>query len=356
VISRPSQAGLDPASSPFSLSRASEALVIEVGDGSDPPTPQHRMLLEFVFGDVDPEQEQEAAVHIPLRTLGGGLVRERWWYKGDVWRSDSEDVVTWGCDDFVFTFINLAPEYCQDIRKATEFAYQKQLEALSKMGEFQLARVWNYLGGINEGRDDHERYRQFSIGRAKAFEAHHIPCDCSPVGTAIGGTAAFGLRIVGLASKAKFHPVENPRQVSAFDYPRRYGPRSPRFSRSGIVDMEGSTLYLVSGTAAVLGHESVFPYDTASQIEATLDNLEALSNAASGLSRSGSEVRIVSGSCLRVYVRKESDYPLVHRAVSERLPAPECRALYLRGDICRRELMVEIELSLHIAPRIRESG
>ena len=111
-----------------------------------------------------------------------------------------------------------------------------------------------------------------------------------------------------------------------------------------MVEMEGCNLFLVSGTSAVLGHESVHPFDTVSQVGLTLDNLEALAGAASDCSRFGTAVRIDASSRMRVYVRRASDYPLVQRAISERFPTMASRALYLQGDICRQELMVEIEL------------
>jgi hypothetical protein len=51
------------------------------------------------------------------------------------------------------------------------------------------------------------------------------------------------------------------------------------------------------------------------------------------------------GSLLRAYVRRPEDWPSVERRVRQRWP--EARLCGLRGDICRGNLLVEIEAVTH---------
>jgi chorismate lyase/3-hydroxybenzoate synthase len=66
------------------------------------------------------------------------------------------------------------------------------------------------------------------------------------------------------------------------------------------------------------------------QLEETLRNLEHLLDA-------GDELAAV-----RVYVRWADDAAVVRGALERRLGA-ELPAVYLRADICREELLVEVE-------------
>ena len=90
---------------------------------------------------------------------------------------------------------------------------------------------------INAGPGDRERYRQFSVGRAESFEASGLADVQSPPGTAIGGPQGSPFTVVLLASRHPCQLVENPRQMSAFEYPADYGPRSPKFSRGGVLSL-----------------------------------------------------------------------------------------------------------------------
>jgi len=70
----------------------------------------------------------------------------------------------------------------------------------------------------------------------------------------------------------------------------------------------------------------------------TLANLDSLLDAA-GL---GSDARYGADSLWRVYVRNAADASLIERRLRAHF-APETQLLLLRGDICRAELMVEID-------------
>ena len=70
--------------------------------------------------------------------------------------------------------------------------------------------------------------------------------------------------------------IENPRQLSASLYPPRYGLRSPMFARAALVPNGRGAQLLVSGTASIVGHESLHIGDPERQLEETARNFEAL--------------------------------------------------------------------------------
>ena len=134
-------------------------------------------------------------------------------------------------------------------------------------------------------------------------------------------------------------PVENPRQVSAFHYPSLYGPRSPTFSRAALAHPPGQEILFVSGTASIVGHQTVHPGNVRAQTAECLDNIEAVLAEAAGVARSG---RFAPGDLgYRAYVRHPADLAAVRQVVMQRLcDAP---VVYVQADVCRADLLVEIE-------------
>ena len=221
--------------------------------------------------------------------------------------------------------------------------------------------MWNYFDAINAGEGDEERYKQFCIGRAAAFgtfgtfgaaasrsaqrpprapaERPPAPRDRFPAATAIGRRdGSHILQVYWLAARVPGAALENPRQMSAYRYPREYGPASPTFSRAMLVP---PGLLLVSGTASIVGHASRHPGSLRDQLD------EALANLASVLERAAAIEpalpRRLSGQArLKLYLRAGSSADLAAAYLAERLP-PGAQCLMLEADICRAELLVEVD-------------
>jgi enamine deaminase RidA (YjgF/YER057c/UK114 family) len=244
-------------------------------------------------------------------------------------------------------------------------AYRRIFAALHEAGMPRLLRVWNYVPGINEPDPalapgavedpaDREIYRQFNAGRQAAFVADGQDAFAgSPAACALG-IAGDRLAIRFLAGRVPTRAVDNPRQVPAWRYPRPYGQRAPTFSRASLIELDpGRWSLWVSGTASIAGHTSVHPGDVVSQTQETLLNLDAV------LAQAVSQEPTLAGrrasdlhAC--VYLRHAEDRPVVEAELRRAWgSAAVARAVWLRADVCRRELLVEIEgqLDAPSAPR-----
>ena len=215
---------------------------------------------------------------------------------------------------------------------AAQAAYEA-IGAFTRRSDHQhLLRMYNYFSDINVGVGDAQRYKLFCSGRAAGFRSLLNPS--WPAATAIGRQDHSPiLQVYWLAGSEPGRPLENPRQMSAFHYPRQYGPSPPNFSRA----MQAAGGLLISGTASVLGHASHHPDDLAGQLDEILRNLASLRQVSGGpATHSG------RGTLLKVYLRNAATAGFVATYLRARLPA-QVQFLVLGADICRRELVVEID-------------
>lgn len=229
----------------------------------------------------------------------------------------------------------------------TQAVYGELFELLDARGLPHPQRVWNYLRDINGVDDGLERYRHFNVGRQRAFavagRGTHAgaPAAC---GMGLPAEAGDDLVLAVLASAEPARAIENPRQVSAYDYPVQYGPRSPTFSRAALVHRGAAApALLISGTASIVGHASLHEGDAAAQVREILVNLQALLQEAQ---RAGDRARRLDDLTCTLYLRDPADLAPVRAvfeaAVGRDTPAAR-RAVFLQADICRRDLLVEIE-------------
>ncbi|WP_183960045.1 pteridine-dependent deoxygenase [Chiayiivirga flava] len=225
-----------------------------------------------------------------------------------------------------------------DIEAAAAEAYRRLLAQVRPSSHPYMVRVWNYLDAINAGSGDEERYRRFCVGRAAAVDAMFN--DPPPAATAIGNTLASGVvQVVALCATTPPLALENPRQTPAWRYPRDYGPVPPGFSRGALVGVGAQTRLLASGTASIVGHVSQHVGDAAAQARESLANLDVLLQE--GSRRSGLDFALTRHEALRVYLRDAADLAAVQAALAARLPLSQ--VWFLQGDVCRRELLVELE-------------
>ena len=228
------------------------------------------------------------------------------------------------------------------LQQATESAYRQIFALTESMHYPYLFRFWNYIADINGHSFELERYRQFNLGRQDAFLAHgrnvagNIPAACA-LGLGLGP-----LTIAFLAGRVVPLAIENPRQVSAYQYPTQYGPRSPMFARACLVQLAQDEVLFISGTASIVGHVTLHPANVVAQTQETIRNIEAV------LAETN-RVACQAKFCLadlhyKVYIRHPADLEKIQTELT-RLVGNSIDAVYLQADICRADLLVEIEAS-----------
>ncbi len=289
----------------------------------------------------------------PVQTIGAPLLGGHAEALQEVWRCNAacsggefEGIAWRRAGDLLYGVIELEEAAFSAVlpgsplQAASCEAYRRIFRLLEAQGLPHLWRIWNYLAEINLEVDGLERYRQFNIGRQDAFlefargATGNVPAACA-IGLADGP-----LSIAFLAGKTPAVPVENPRQVSAYNYPSEYGPRSPTFSRAALVYPPAQEVLFVSGTASIVGHQTVHPGDVPGQCRESMANIATVLAAANRLCRSPAFT--LGELSYRVYIRHAADFAVVRETLAA-IVGGTAEIIYVQADICRHDLLLEIE-------------
>lgn len=278
---------------------------------------------------------------LDLPQLNGRTMLEVWTSDQPVTVHKTAEFASATSGEMLVGMLQLEEEPGAGLQVTTERAYRRLLHHIQELGYPYLWRIWNFFPRINEDEHGLERYRQFCVGRYQALAGtlQGFPGSL-PAGTAVG-TRSGPLQLYALAGTRPAAHLGNPRQIHAYEYPEHYGPCSPSFARATLIQSDLHTQLFISGTASVVGHESRHMGLPETQTMETVDNLRALfahADELSGATHSHSSSR----GRYKVYVRKPDHLEAIQQALSIPLFASS-QIVYLQGDLCRRELLVEIE-------------
>jgi enamine deaminase RidA (YjgF/YER057c/UK114 family) len=257
--------------------------------------------------------------------------------------------------------------YCAGLkpRPAARGVYEQTLDVLKQSraalagagsGFERVVRTWFYLGGITKPEAEAQRYQE--LNRARTDFYHDIPFHCSalapnvtrgvyPASTGIG-MAGRGLVMSCMTLETQrddlcLLPLENPQQTPAYAYHPKYSPLSPKFSRAVALLLGDYVTTWVSGTASIVDSETRHPGDPAKQTEQTIQNIERLiapeNFGLHGLKGAGAGLHDLAK--IRVYLKRPEDLPKCKAVCERRFGA--IPAIYAVADICRPDLLVEIE-------------
>lgn len=220
-------------------------------------------------------------------------------------------------------------------------AYKVMLHRLHSLGYPYLWRIWNYFPHINDDQDGLERYQRFCLGRHHALTEVLADFPASlPAATAVG-TKSGPLQLMFLAGTQPATHLGNPRQLNAYEYPRHYGPRSPSFARATLTRSEDEYRLYLAGTASVVGHASRHAGLPRAQTQETIRNIQAVfeqATHAAGFDLIGTQRQAL----YKVYVRDSASHAEIQGTIMNS-PLSREHVLFLHGDLCRKELLVEIE-------------
>lgn len=339
--------------SPMPLSLAPIALPLSLQYLSSDAGPQLAALGTVRLGGTT---QQAGALHIATPVLGKAADALELWHTDQPVRTGTQGLLHYAMTDEVLFGAVCISDTDSDVgqyagggydplcpsllQKVSEQAYVAVFNALESLGYPYLLRVWNYFSAINAETWGMERYLQFNIGRQDAFRKMARPFLVNAPAACALGTHGGGLNVYFLAAKVPPLALENPRQVSAYFYPDQYGPRTPSFSRAALATLSGQRWLFISGTASIVGHQTLHVGDVRAQTEETLRNITVLLAQANGAAKY--QGWTLASLQYKVYVRHTSDFVAVRAVLDAQLP-PAAVRVYVQADVCRNDLLMEIE-------------
>lgn len=245
------------------------------------------------------------------------------------------------------------------IEEAAEKAFKSAVEILEIEGLtiHHIIRQWNYvedIGHVDDPLRTTQNYQVFNDVRAKYYDHTEFPTGY-PAATGIGmntGGVIIGFIAVSESDLVEIKPIRNPRQIDAHKYSEKVlvgkltgimGEKcTPKFERGKMVVLNGSTNMYVSGTASIVGEKTLHPNDVEKQTVTTIENIFELfsSENQAGLGTHFDQAQI-EFSHLRIYVKHQEDFSKVEAVCKSMLNSKSF--LFLESDICREDLLVEIE-------------
>jgi len=221
-----------------------------------------------------------------------------------------------------------------------------------KIPVFCIDRQWNYIESIvGEKTPGLQNYQQLNDARSDFYSGATWSYGY-PAATGIG-TQAGGIMVevdAAAENACKRVPIDNTLQIAAHAYSsdvlvgKEVTKTTPKFERAKAI-FGASPMIYVSGTAAIRGEMSLFGVGIEKQTIITLENIENLFSDATLKDNQIFLDKDLFVSNFRVYLKNATDFAQASKILSERYPGVP--AIYVLSDVCRDELLIEIECTIY---------
>ena len=275
-------------------------------------------------------------------------------------------------DDTPYTLVE--SDYCKEIYAAGISSYKTKIDFTEQTEEAfrilkgilqsegftftNIVRQWNYVENILSVQDEKGHYTQHyqilndvrSVYYAEASFKNGFPA-ATGIGMNAGGIIleVFAVTVI---KEVEIHPLKNPLQIDAYNYSEevlvgdatagQQKKTTPKFERAKCVGINGATTIFISGTASIHNELTVGIDDPVKQTETTIENISGLISVdnlqTKGINSAGNETEY---QFMRVYIKKMDYLNSVKEICSIRFP--KIPVHYLIADVCRDNLLVEIE-------------
>jgi len=265
-------------------------------------------------------------------------------------------------DDIIELYTSILSDYQKNNIKACSVSVHNQLKVFLSNNIFDISdivRQWNYIENILNNDDAIQHYQEFNNQRTGFYGT--VKWDSGyPSATGIGTEAGgVGINLIAVKSSANYdvYSIKNPKQTDAHGYSEKvlWGSKeglsktTPKFERGKIIITNNYIDIYVSGTAAIIGENTIPEIDVKSQTRTTIENilsLVSIENLKNNIpekyhSRLNKLIDGFSFSYIRVYVKQENYVREVKKICLEYFG--DSPTIFVVADICRKNLLVEIE-------------
>jgi enamine deaminase RidA (YjgF/YER057c/UK114 family) len=242
-----------------------------------------------------------------------------------------------------------------DIKKAAEKAFDLMVAILDEeqMSLNHLVRQWNYIGNILSMKKGYQNYQIFNEVRSDYYHRFRT-IKGYPAATGVGmkhGGVILDFCAVQANPAIIIKPIDNPNQVNAYNYGQQVlkgltdktkAKNPPQFERALLLANSKYSTLFISGTASIIGQETIGKEDVEEQTIVTIENIKKLTNTERiGQLMSSQLLYREKISLLRVYIKRQNDFSIAKQIIGSHFP--QTPAIFIEADICRDDLLIEIE-------------
>ncbi|MBN2520705.1 MAG: hypothetical protein JXB17_09395 [Bacteroidales bacterium] len=241
-----------------------------------------------------------------------------------------------------------------------EAAFDLMARILMKesMNFSHVVRQWNYVEDItgfeNVNGYEVQKYQALNDIRAKYYSTVNFT-NGYPAATGIGMNTG-GIILEFYANKfiqsEEVQPIKNPQQKDAYAYSQdvlighpvneKTLRSSPKFERAKYLSTRYNRIIFISGTASIKNENTLGINDIETQTKVTIENIENLiSQQNLKTNKVLNNFTSVKYSLIRVYVKNTDHLEVVQSLCETSFKGAQIN--YLIADICRDNLLVEIE-------------
>ena len=291
---------------------------------------ERRMILREkvrkFYGDIEP-----VVSYVSQPPLNAGLILEVHSYKAD----ENDRLTHRHYKGFPYVILEnvdgrflYAGGFYGDV---LNFSIQQQAVDIFQMLETLMRKEGFHL----DGSDQH--YQMFNNVRSEFYGktnwSNGYPA-ATGIGANLGGVLVDVDAAVFLRDACYATPIDNKLQIAAHAYSEQVletahqKKATPKFERAKSMTFDDRRIVYISGTAAIRGEESLIGVGLERQLHITMENIAQLIGEA--------QLKM-----LRVYLKEKSFFEEAHRLLDAyQLNIP---ISYMWADVCRDELLIEIE-------------
>jgi len=254
--------------------------------------------------------------------------------------------------------INKSRNFIFDCQNAFDFA--EQLLMKEEMSFGNVVRQWNYIPSIlsvNKFENSLlQNYQIFNDIRALYFIPEYFN-NGYPAATGIGsnyGSVTIDFIAVSNEDENSVIPIKSPVQQNAYNYTEKVlegealsgksKKKPPLFERGKIVRYSDKNYVFISGTASIKGEQTISEGDVEEQTKITIENIKELTikKNLTSIGVNGNDSPVYD--YVRVYMKNRNDLDIIKQIVEQQMEVKDI--IYVEADICRNNLLVEIEADI----------
>lgn len=225
-----------------------------------------------------------------------------------------------------------------------------------------IVRQWNYVGNIlnkvlhkNVYRQHYQMFNETRSDYYGKFRQTTFFPAATGIGMTNNGVSIDCMAIKNNNKEVQIIPLSNPGQRESYEYKQevlvgapaenRSQNQAPQFERAMLLCHNDKAKIYISGTASIIGQKTVGIDDIEEQTRITIDNINKLV-APENIKKHYPAIKYIpqTYSYIRVYIKNKTDYRKVKDICSQIYG--NTPATYIVADICRDNLLVEIEAEM----------